>query len=699
MADLGAGGNAGKFPNGLNQLFQNNVRLPMGRWPNINANSDGGYSTIDGHSGNNLTDNELPAINWSGARAHIKGMRWYILNRSVTGSSGTTLTLNAFPDCWGNACQGWGYFLNNHLSTLDQEGEWYYDEAANRVYLYTAAGLPGNIEGSVIMSGADVGFHGGIIIGQHLQAAVHYVTIDNLVVRGWFDNGITTPRNLETEDNSNVIIRNVEVSDVDKAGIFFATWVWNAGPNSGWRGGRNILVENSLISGANHTGINSYTTNSTYRDNTLRNIGLIENLGKNGMGCTIDQGGGFCTRDGVGIRFPVDNPSFSGFGNLVQYNRLEKIAHSGIQIFGAGHTVQQNVFLETGYAKGDNGGILVFGGNSFANTNARDITIQHNIVLTATGNTDGAASTYDPLFSAGIYVDHYADNVTVADNTVIGSTIDGILFQDARGSISGNTLYNNNAGTMSRGQIGLYQNTSQLSNMSNNILYGLNRIDAFTFAKTLHTENATASNIVAADNNYYFNPYRPDHISIGFNLHTLAQWQAASGLDAASKTNWFSLNPGDPPLSRIFYNDTKNVQIIDLGNRKYLDLDQNEVIGIFDLAPFTSRVLIDSGEVALAPTSLTFDDANSPAQIVTLKNITNNPLQITGIVVSSGFMQTNNCPATLNPGETCTISITFTSTDPGPIFGTLTVSHDGGPAYTASLVGGLTKVYLPAALK
>ena len=317
VADLGTGANAGKFLNGLNQLFQNSTRLPMGRWPNINANSDGGYSTIDGHSGNNLTDNELPVLNWSGARAHIKGMRWYILNRGVTSSSGPTLTLNAFPDCWSNACQGWGYFLNNHLSTLDQEGEWYYDEATNRVYLYTAAGSPSNIEGSVIINGADVGFHGGIIIGQHLQAAVHYVTIDNLVVRGWFDNGITTPRNLETEDNSNVIVRNVEVSDVDKAGIFFATWIWNAGANSGWRGGRNILVENSVISGANHTGINSYTTNSIFRDNTVRNIGLIENLGKDGMGCTIDQGGGFCTRDGVGLRFPVDNPGFSGFGNTV----------------------------------------------------------------------------------------------------------------------------------------------------------------------------------------------------------------------------------------------------------------------------------------------------------------------------------------------------------------------------------------------
>ena len=293
VADLSAGANAGKFPAGINQLFQNDARLPMGRWPNLDANGNGGYATIDAHAGNTLTDNELPSLNWSGARAHIKGMRWYILNRSVTGSSGATLTLNAFPDCWGGSCQNWGYFLNNHLNTLDQEGEWHYDQATNRLYLYTAGGSPANIEGSVIIDGADEGFHGGIIVGRYLFEAIHYVTIDNLEVRRWFDNGISTPRNLETEDNSYLTIRHVDIRDVDNAGIFFATWVWNAGANSGWRGGRNILVENSLIDRANHIGINSYTTNSTYRDNTLRHIGLIENLAKMAWAAPSTRAAGF----------------------------------------------------------------------------------------------------------------------------------------------------------------------------------------------------------------------------------------------------------------------------------------------------------------------------------------------------------------------------------------------------------------------
>ncbi|MCB0012711.1 MAG: choice-of-anchor D domain-containing protein, partial [Anaerolineales bacterium] len=694
VADLSAGANAGKFPAGLNQLFQGAERLPFGRWPDLD-NGDGGYQAIDGHSGNNITDNQLPAGNWTGAHAHIKGMRWYILNRVVTNDSGSTLTLNAFPDCWSGNCTGWGYFLTNHLNTLNRPGEWFYDEATNRVYLYSTSGTPSNIEGSVIIDGADEGFHGGIILGRHLMEEINYVTIENLEVSRWFDNGVTTPRNLELIDNSHLTIRDLTVRDIDNAAIFLSTWVWNAGANSGWRGGRDILVENNLIERANHTAINSYTTNSTFRGNIVRDIALIENLGPDGMGCPFDQGGGFCTRDGMAFRFPVDKPAFSGFGNTIEYNRLERTGSSGIQLFGANNVVQFNVIQESGFAKGDNGGISVYGSSNFGSTNAHDITIHHNVVISATGNTDGALTAFRPLFGIGIYIDNWANNIAVTDNTVVGATIDGILFQNARGTITGNTLYNNNAGSMSRGQIGIYNSTSQISSLSNNILYGLNYLDAFTFAKTLHTENAGAADITAANNNYYFNEYRADNISIGFNLQTLAQWQASSGLDGNSVASWFTLNIGDPPRSRLFLNDTGTPMQIDLGNSLYLDLDQNPVTGSFSLAPYSARVLIDSGQLALAPAVLYFDDETSPAQPVTLLNITGGPLQISSIATTAHFSQSNNCPATLSTGASCTIDVSFTPSQPGPQAGTLTVSHDAGAPYTVQLYGGFNKLFLP----
>jgi hypothetical protein len=249
---------------------------------------------------------------------------------------------------------------------------------------------------------------------------------------------------------------------------------------------------------------------------------------------------------------------------------------------------------------------------------------------------------------------------------------------------------------MSRGQIGLYGSPTRVSSLSNNILYGRNHIDNFTFAKTLHTENADDDNIDTADFNYYFNPYRNDNISIGFNLHTLAQWQAASGLDANSKTNWFNLNVGEPDLSHIFYNDSQSPLVVDLGNNLYLDLDQNPVSGSIVLAPYTSRVLIDSGKAPLVPAVLYFDDAASPPQPVTLTNITGSALTVNGITASQHFSQTNNCPAVLAPEATCAINVSFAPTVAGPLSGSLTVTHNAGNPYTAELHGGFLKAYLPS---
>jgi len=219
-ADLSAGANAGKFANGINQLFRNGDRLPLGRWPNLDAGS--GYSTIDSQpAANRFTDAQLPAVDWSGAVAHVKGMRWYILNRQVTADSGSTLTVGADLDCWGGSCTGWGYFLNNHLGTLDREGEWYYNPANKRVYLYTELGAPaaGQIEGSVVLKADDRSW-GGILLGEDLSGSgISYVGVENLDVRRWFRHGIATPTNLAGYENHHVTLQGLSVSYLSVSGL------------------------------------------------------------------------------------------------------------------------------------------------------------------------------------------------------------------------------------------------------------------------------------------------------------------------------------------------------------------------------------------------------------------------------------------------------------------------------------------------
>jgi hypothetical protein len=84
----------------------------------------------------------------------------------------------------------------------------------------------------------------------------------------------------------------------------------------------------------------------------------------------------------------------------------------------------------------------------------------------------------------------------------------------------------------------------------------------------------------------------------------------------------------------------------------------------------------------LSPPSLTFGSTvvgtTSPAQSVTLTNNGLATLNITGIVASGDFAQTNKCPALLAGSKNCMIRVTFTPTTTGTSNGAITISDNAG---------------------
>nr|WP_320009580.1 hypothetical protein [uncultured Desulfobulbus sp.] len=531
MAELSTGVNAGNFPYGINQLFNGDRRLPMGRWPNIEANDDGGYSTIDAAAATNqLTDNELPPVDWTGGITHIKGMRWYILNREIASSSGTTLHLTNAAECWNSSCSGWGYFINNHLNTLDTEGEWFYDGSTSRVYLYSSLGTPANgaLEGSVVMTDDDRSW-GLVLLGQDLADHVHDVVIENLQLKNGYRHGIATPTNYRNYEPSNITIQNNTIKDVDGIGINLAAWVYSALDGAdGWRGGHNMHVLSNLIDGANHMGLNLYAKNSTISHNTIQNIGLVANLNASGLGCG-EGSRGSCTESGDGVRIKTGNSDDSGYGNVFSNNVLHKIAYNGVDVFGHSNTLSANIITQACYTKGDCGGVRTYGSGSLSTTPVYDLILEHNFITDTIGNTDGALTTYDPLFGMGLYIDHYSRDVIATNNTIINATFHGILYQNSTGSIRENTLYNNASGTMYAGQVYFSGSDTLISDLEGNVLYGLQE-NAWTMGMS------SQSQLAASENNVFFNPYQANHIYAG-SVMTFAGWQNMSGMDAQSSTN------------------------------------------------------------------------------------------------------------------------------------------------------------------
>ncbi len=595
VADLNAGANLANFRSvdgstnyGINQLFRDGQRLTMGRWPNLDA-GDGGYATVAAQpGGNQLTlSSSLPAGNWVGATVHLKVIRWSMVNRDVTARNGAALTLNAGVTCpYTSDCAGWGLFINNSLSALDREGEWYYDKSARKVYLYTATSPNSSmVEGSVALK-TDSHNWGAINLGSDdVGTPIHDVVIDNFDLRGWFRSGIVSPTNLHPDENSNLTIENNSIRDVDDSGINLWTWVWGASDGKdGWRGGNNILIENNLLDGANHFGIHTPSRLTTIENNTLRNIGVIANLNESGLGCGKEGNEGTCTEDGAGLRIYVDQPDRSGYGFTVRYNRFENIGYNGIQTFGSASTFAYNVFDHTCLSKGDGGAINTFGNGSLGTTDVHDIQISNNIVLDTPGNTDGTPLNFRPQFGFGIYIDNQSRNIVTIGNTVAGSTASGILYQNSTGAIQNNTLFDNaNVAALWAEQVDVTGGSS-ISEHSGNIL-----LSKISNAGTLGADSAAL--LGTSDYNQFYHANRAQHIAVqGQGYKSLAEWRTYSGKDTHS-TEMISATL---TTAELFYNDTKAPETIYL-TRPYVDLGGHPVTGTLTLQPFTSKILIPSG--------------------------------------------------------------------------------------------------------
>ena len=99
---------------------------------------------------------------------------------------------------------------------------------------------------------------------------------------------------------------------------------------------------------------------------------------------------------------------------------------------------------------------------------------------------------------------------------------------------------------------------------------------------------------------------------------------------------------------------------------------------------------------SLSPASVTFATPQavgtpSAPQIVTLINTGSATLIIAGITASANFAATNNCGASIPVGGNCSISVTFTPTAVGNLYGTLTVTDNNngvlGSTQTIALSG------------
>lgn len=470
----------------VNILLMNGSQKAIGRFPNSTA-SNKGYLTLESHSGNtSIYDKDLSSSpNWKGGDIVLRTNRWMIDRSTITGHSGGTITYNSIPS---PARDGYGYFIQNHIQTLDVSGEWYYNKSTKKMNVYFG-GSPSSYK-------IQVATLDNLVSSKY----VSYIKIDNLEFTG------ANQESIYIYGGTGNSITNCDISFSGTDGVYAS--------------GLNFKLENSTIDFSNNDGVDvSNGTSATVRNCTIKNSYTIPGMGLGGNG------------QGAGVR----NCS----GGVVEYNQIINTGYVGVELGGDNAIVRYNLIDHFGYIKDDCGGIYTSNGNNKTSSGRKII---GNVIIDGMGAPEG---TNAPGSSSadGIYLDDNVNGIEITDNTAANCN-KGIYVHNSRNLvIKGNTFYNCRSGQIYMKHDNLGDPLRNL-NIQNNIFFS-KEIEQLT--SSFITKTNDFSSMGTLNNNYYARPiddkttiYSSYLNSSGQRvntLHDLKGWSSLYPFDNSSKTS------------------------------------------------------------------------------------------------------------------------------------------------------------------
>lgn len=575
-----------------NMVTVNGVNTPMGKLPNT------GFLTIDSHVSNtSITDSELPSSNnWTGAEVIIRKNAYIWDRNTITSHSGTTLYYTS--GSYYNAIDGYGYFIQNSLKTLDQTGEWYYDGSV--FYMYFGTSVPGNYV--VKISSVDK-----LVYLDNKN----YITFDNISFQGANQYG------LHLVNSDYITVQNCSIEFSGKTAIF--------GPWSGTSPSNTITRTTINHSNSNGIELHGDHTKAIITNNVIKNTGLLVGMGGSGDGTYVGLAAG-------------------GDGSVIQFNEVVNSGYIGIHFGGNNTLVTNNLVDNFNLLKNDGGGIYTYVGHE---TPKSGQIVTKNIVLNGMGFAGGMPDASQ--HALGIYLDDGCRNVEVSNNTLAGCATSGIYLHNAHEiKILNNTLFNNGNGKLDfEGQV-LFVHDNYLPDdpirnvtMTNNIF----------FAKTLSQKIlafSTADNDIAqfgtADLNCYAKPIDNSLVartwtagwnSPALNL-SLAGWRSASGQDKNSFMSPVAIT--DVNRIRFEYNTANSNKVITL-NGGYIDMKGTKYSGSLTLLPYSSVVLIADSST---PPAVTPPPATNIPPVVVVKSASENLSGLVSEIDATGSYDPNN---------------------------------------------------------
>ena len=515
----------------VNTVTVENVSQPMGRYPNS------GYLTIQSHSGNNsITDNSISgSTDWTGAEVVIRKNRFIIDRSTILSQQGGTLTYKG--GSYYQPTDGFGYFIQNDIRTLDQPGEWYYDPKAHTMNIFYGAGpVPQDVLASSVET---------LLTIQGKQNLV----FSDLNFMGSNGNAISLT------DAAYILITSCTIHFSSLDGV-------NAIRSN------NLTLTHMTVDHSNDDGIDLVGQKNTVADCRVRYSGTFPGMGNP-------------ENSYIGI-------DISGQDNTVLYNTVDTTGYVGIFFLKGPNLIKDNEVNYFCYLKDDGGGIYTWSGDIDSAAQRNTGTVTGNIVVngvTAVGGTDNKTAG----IANGIYLDENTGMIEVSNNTVAHCT-GGIFLQDAHEvSVKGNVLYDNGA------QISVRHALAKGA-LRNNDISGNTAVAAKKEQTVLLLSSGVSGDVgsfVGIHDNYYAQAggglfYRTVVRQNNQNVQdkgALGDWQSKYGKDANSVQSTPSGSV------RFEYNDFKSVKSVSLDGT-YKDPAGKTFQGQLSLQPYTSEILI-----------------------------------------------------------------------------------------------------------
>ncbi|SNR15568.1 RICIN domain-containing protein [Tenacibaculum jejuense] len=560
--------------NRITALYLNNVSQQIGREPNYNA-TNGGYRTISSHSNNNRSISESSALPYAtnffkGGEITIRTTDDSIKSEIITSHSGKTVNfqLSSSNGFVNNIENNFGYFFQNHVNTLDMNGEWAHDIVNGVLYLYSEVN-PNTINVEIPL--------GAYAISLKNSSNINFKNIK-------FEGGNDVV--LSINKANNITIDNCELNNGSNyLGLGF--------------GLKNFKFTNSTIQNGNNIGIRFEQCNGiTFSNNLVRNVGT-----RSGMGASS-----FVPY--TGVRIISENGSAK---NIIEKNVVNKIGYHGINYSGGNFEIRFNYVRNFCLTKDDGGGIYTVGNK---NANNR---IYKNVVTDGIGAALGAPNNRGPK-TAGIYIDNDSQNQLIYENSVSNVIGWGLMANlSSKSTFRDNLVYNCGTAIVSSTYFNSFAAGGGVARATNNTF-----VNNIFFPKKANQLCAEFTNRITAsgfntflgevNKNYYCQPFNGAKQIETFLVrnktqHTLSEFKIAFPNYEKNGKNAPIQYPSSTDANSIIkfeINATGTSKTINLGNIKYVDAKNIEYTGNVAIPPYSSIALLKKEKVN-TPTQLIND--------------------------------------------------------------------------------------------